>query len=75
MSNTIHLQGLGDLPAILASDLRVGMKLSWNYSYCGYEVVSIEEASAKFLKVVERNVKTGQEFTRRLKKDRLVAAK
>lgn len=73
-TNTVHLQGLGTYSAIPAADLRIGHILSWNYSPCGYEVVAIVDASPKFLKVTERNRKTGAETVRRINKATLVAA-
>lgn len=70
----IHLQGIGKVPAIKAAELTVGILLSWNYSWNGYQVISIREVSRQFIEIVERCVETGAESTRRLKKDRLVAA-
>jgi hypothetical protein len=74
MSNTIHLQGIGRVPAKPASELKVGDILSWNCSPNGYVVVSVRDVSPKFIEIVEKNRSTEEEFTRRLKKDRLVAA-
>lgn len=67
---TIHLQGIGSVPAIPASDLEVGTVTLWNY---GYEelVVSVEPASPQFVTVVLRNGR-GVEFTRRMRRHRLV---
>jgi hypothetical protein len=70
----IHLQDIGDVPAIPARELKPGMRLSWNYAYKKYEVASIRDASKDFIEIVERNIETGSEHVRRLKKDRLVAA-
>ena len=43
----------------------------WNYGYT-YTVVSVEEASAKFIWLTER-AEDGKEYTRKLRKDRAVA--
>jgi hypothetical protein len=72
--NSIHLQGIGRVPAIPARDIKPGMILSWNASPRAYEVISIKDVSHHFVEVKERNRSTGQEFTRKLKKSRLVAA-
>jgi hypothetical protein len=69
-----HLQSLGDLPAILASELQVGDVLSWNQSYREFQVAAIREVSPMFLEVTERHLKTGQCYTRWLKKTTLVCA-
>lgn len=71
---TIQLQGIGRVNAIPASDLTPGMLLSWNYFPLCYEVVKIEECSDQYLILTERCRKTGHTFSRRMKKDRLVAA-
>ena len=71
---TIHLQGLGEVPAIPARELKPGMLTCWNQSWKEWRVVSVEEASAKFLRVVEEKISDGKRYERRLAKDRLVAA-
>lgn len=72
---TIHLQGIGRQPAIPACELQVGDLLSWNYTYRGYKVVAINlDRSPKYLEISEQNVQSGKITTRRLLKDRLVAA-
>ena len=68
---TIHLQGIGNAPAIQASDLRAGDRIMWNYGYT-YTVVSITDVSAKFIGITERAT-DGREYARKLRKDRLVA--
>lgn len=71
---TIHLQGVGRVPAIPARDLKIGMRLSWNYSYRGYRVTYISDLSKEYIEIEEKSVETGVVSKRRLKKDRLVAA-
>lgn len=68
---TIHLQGIGNAPAIQASELRAGDRIMWNYGIT-YTVVSVEDASAKFIWLTER-AEDGKEYTRKLRKDRAVA--
>jgi len=71
---TIHLQGLGEVPAIPARDLKPGMLVSWNQSWQEYRIVSVAEASPRFLEVVEERIADGHRYARRMAKDRLVAA-
>ena len=70
----IHLQGIGEVEAIPAEEVKPGMLISWNYSPNGYEVVKIEKATPCFFALTERDVKTGETYLRRLKAGRLVAA-
>lgn len=70
---TIHLQGLGEVDAVPVEVLTPGTLLAWNSSYGEYEVVGVEQVSAKFVALTERSVKTGEVFTRRMKIGRLVA--
>lgn len=67
----VHLQYVGDVPGVEASELSAGDRLMWNFGMVS-TVVSVEDASPKFIRIVER-AKDGQDYTRRLKKDRLVA--
>ena len=73
-TQTIQLQGIGRCPAIAAEQLQPGMILSWNYSPRGYAVVSVAPKGKQSLTVVERNRETGKEYTRTLRKTRLVVA-
>lgn len=73
MVNELHLQGIGRLPAKMASEVKVGDVLSWNYSYKCCEVVAIEECGAKSVNITERYYDSGKEFVRRVLKTRLVA--
>jgi hypothetical protein len=70
--STMHLQGVGRVPAVEASELRVGDQLMYNGGSV-YEIVKIEDASAKFFKIFEVSTATGEESSRRVKKDRLAA--
>ena len=70
---TMNLIGFGRCAAKPAGDLQVGDTLTWNYGY-QYRVVSIEQAGAKSIRIVEESVTNGKQFTRRLLKSRLVVA-
>lgn len=67
----IKLQAIGEVPAIKAEEIKVGDTLVWNFGH-SYDVVSIQEASPKFLYIEERDQKTGKVYQRRIKKNRLV---
>ncbi len=69
----IHLQGIGDISSIAASELQVGMRLVWNYGYV-YDVVEIRPKGKESLTVVERNPTTGKSYERTLRQARQVAA-
>lgn len=80
----IHLQGIGKVPAKLGREVKVGDLLSYNYMRRGYRVLSIEPASAAYLRVKfqaikdenypDEEIENGPEYVRRIKKDRLIAA-
>jgi len=72
--NAMRLQGIGWMPSVPASTIEVGDELIWNYGST-YVVESVEQTSAKFLTVVERNAQTGKPYTRKLKVDRHVVAR
>lgn len=70
---TIHLHGIGKMPARPARELRVGDRLMWNYGHT-YTVVAIRPSpSGKTLELEERNDRDGKVYTRRLGASRLVA--
>lgn len=68
----VHLQGIGLTTAKRADELTVGERTLWNGGYVEV-VTSIRTVSSKFIEVVILSEKSGNEFTRRLKKDRMVA--
>lgn len=70
LSSTIQLQSYGRAPAVPASDLRVGNILLWNFGSTS-ELVRIEPLSQHYINIVERTERG--EFTRKVKKSRLVA--
>jgi len=71
----VHLQGIGKTPAILARELRPGYIISWNYQPDSYVVKSIEVASPQYLRVSTEHIASGREYTQKLSRDRLVAAR
>jgi hypothetical protein len=71
----VHLQGIGKTPAILARELRPGYVISWNYQPDSYVVKSIEVASPQYLRVSTEHIASGREYTQKLSRDRLVAAR
>lgn len=66
--------GVGDwLKTVPARDLELGQRILWDWGY-EYEVVRVKlSASGKSVVLTERDLKSGQEYTRRLGADRLVA--
>jgi hypothetical protein len=71
MAITVHLQGVGDVPAKTAGEIQVGDKLLYNYRY-EYTVTAVRYVTKCLIEIDETNP-TGRSFTRRLKKTRLVA--
>ncbi|MFB8120595.1 hypothetical protein ACFQ6U_14145 [Streptomyces sp. NPDC056465] len=69
---TIRLQGVGRKPAVEAQFLSVGDTLMWNAGETT-EVLTIVEASPKFVRITEKSTRTGAVHDRRLMKTRLVA--
>jgi hypothetical protein len=67
-----HLQGVGLVVAREASTLAVGDWLMYNYGST-YEIRAIRDVSKCFLEIDEAKTDTGEIFTRRIKKDKLVA--
>ncbi|WP_331732967.1 hypothetical protein OG613_49020 (plasmid) [Streptomyces sp. NBC_00015] len=72
VTTTIHLQGIGRVPAAPAHQLKVGDQLMYNHGGV-YQITKIEEASPKFLKITEVSAETGEEFQRRTKKTSAMA--
>lgn len=75
----IRLQAVGWVPAVPASELREGDFLMWNFGWVS-EIVSIEQASPKFLLITTRTVFDGytrvadsKSATRRIKASSLMA--
>lgn len=69
---SIHLQGIGRVPAVAAQELKAGDQLMYNHGGV-HQITKIEEASPRFLRVFEVSAETGEEHSGRVKKDRLVA--
>jgi hypothetical protein len=73
MSTDIRLQGVGLVKGIMASELQVGMRMMWNYGFTT-DVVGIVPKGKQSISVVERDTKTGKEYTRTMRLSRTVAA-
>ncbi|MFB6629937.1 hypothetical protein ACFCWY_08585 [Streptomyces sp. NPDC056362] len=71
-SRTIHLQGIGRVPAAEAHELTVGDQLMYN-SGGTTQITKIENASAQFLNITQVDTTSGEEHTRRTKKTSMVA--
>jgi hypothetical protein len=71
-TKSIHLQGVGRVPAVEARELKVGDQLMYNYGGV-YQITKIEDASPKSFRIFEVSAETGEEHSGRVKKDRLVA--
>ena len=72
---TIHLQWVGDVPAIEAKDLKPGMTTVWNGGFTE-EVLAVEPSkSGKTVKVEIKSNSSDYVGTRTFKADRLVAVK
>jgi len=72
MTQMLHLQGIGKLPAKPAAEVKIGDVLSWNYSYRCCTIVAVENCGTKSVNITER-YNDGKEFVRRILKTRLVA--
>ncbi|MER7952015.1 hypothetical protein ABTY59_31955 [Streptomyces sp. NPDC096079] len=71
-TGTIHLQGMGRVPAVEAHELIVGDQLMYNYGGTT-QITKIENASAQFLNITQVDTVSGEEHTRRVKKTSMVA--
>lgn len=69
----IHLQWVGDVPAVEAKDLKPGMITVWNGGFTE-EVLDVEPSkSGKTIKVKIKSDSSDYVGTRTMKADRLVA--
>jgi hypothetical protein len=73
-SRSVHLQGIGRVPAVRADELQPGMLLSWNWAPAGYKIIAVRSISAHYVEVTEASRETGEVHRRRIKKDVMVAA-
>ena len=72
MSEYIHLQSVGKVPAIKAEDIKAGDGLMWNFGIV-YKVLSIDKETEKSIVISTQDVKGGEIYSQRLLKTRLVA--
>jgi len=70
---SIQLQHIGRVEATPAGNLKQGMRLMWNFGEMS-DVVSIDRETAKSIWITEKSDRTGNLFSRRFAKTRLVAA-
>ncbi len=69
---TIHLQAIGDVPAVPVKELKAGDKVMFNYGFC--EIVdSIKPISLLSVSIVWRSCKTNELFTETKRITTLVA--
>ncbi|MDQ1041506.1 hypothetical protein QFZ75_008008 [Streptomyces sp. V3I8] len=71
-TGSIHLQGVGRVPAVPASALTVGDQLMYNGGSVA-QITKIVDASAHFLKITQVSPKDGTEHLRKIKKTSLTA--
>ena len=69
---TIHLQGLGDVPAVPASDLEPGMVRQYNYGATA-TILSVFRVTEKTLSVVEKSTDSGSVNSYRIRATTLVS--
>lgn len=69
---TIHLQGIGEKPAILAKELKIGDVTIWNYGFTE-TIIGILKQTTKSIVFQIKSNNTGYIGQRRLYKNRLVA--
>lgn len=68
----VRFQGVGRFRAVPVETLEPGQLLVWNYSVGEYEVVSVTPASEKFVVLAQKNRQTGEVYTRKYAKGRLI---
>ncbi len=67
----LHLQGVGLHIAKLATEIKIGDVLVWNYGHTS-EVVAVRDASPQYIAIDEK-CESGKILTRRIKKSRTIA--
>lgn len=73
MSDKLHLQGIGNVRAIEASQLTAGMVTIWNYGYKS-EVISVEPSkTGKTVNAMLKSMQDGITRQRKMSAHRLVA--
>lgn len=72
MENSIRLQSIGMVKAIPASELKVGMRVAYNFGYT-YDVVSIAPKGKQSISVGLVSTKTGEKFNQTMRLTRNVA--
>jgi hypothetical protein len=70
LGGAVHLQNVGLVKAKRADEFKVGEYMGWNFGNVS-QVVAIRDVSKCFLEIDENY--NGKIYTRKMKKDRLVA--
>jgi hypothetical protein len=68
---TVHLIGIGRVPAKYVADLVPGDRIVWNYGYV-YRVESVEPRGAQSVRIQETSERDGNTYTRTMRVTRLV---
>lgn len=68
----VHLQGIGEKPAVTAAELQKGDVTIWNYGYTE-TILNIAKETEKTITFKIRCNESGYVGTRRLNKSRLIA--
>lgn len=54
-TKTVHLQFVGKVPAVEASELKAGQITVWNHGF-RYEVLAVERLSPKFVRIAMASI-------------------
>lgn len=74
MMQSVHLQGIGEHPAIPAKEIKVGTVLVWNYGYTS-EVMDFQFSKSGKTLNLKLETPDGRIWDRKLRADRLVAVR
>ena len=70
--NAIHLQGIGNVDAIPAGEVKPGMRIAYNFGSL-YEVLAVEPFKQS-VRITERRMECGTVYVRVARVNRLLAA-
>ena len=69
---TVQLQGIGKVEGKFGNEIKIGDELMWNFGYTSI-VKSILKETKSFITFLITSTNDGNDYERRIKKDRLVA--
>jgi hypothetical protein len=69
-TDSIHLQGIGRVPAKKVSDFKIGDKFMWNYGYTSKVIGLKKTTPSQITFIIEDN---GKLYEKRMNKNRLAA--